>query len=92
MQGFDSRTALPLGDGLAAASRLSDAAARGAGRVVVNGRPTGVAVSHVRQHGGPFPATTGAAHTSVGAAAIDRRLVPVAHQDCPSALLPPEPR
>ncbi|RAG87062.1 aldehyde dehydrogenase (NADP(+)) [Streptacidiphilus pinicola] len=79
-------------DDLAAASRLLDTAARRAGRVVVNGWPTGVAVNRAQQHGGPFPATTGPAHTSVGAAAIDRWLVPVAYQDCPPALLPPELR
>lgn len=60
-----------------------------AGRLVWNGWPTGVAVSRAMHHGGPFPATTHAAHTSVGGAAIRRFLRPVVYQDYPAALLPP---
>jgi NADP-dependent aldehyde dehydrogenase len=59
------------------------------GRVVVNGWPTGVAVTWAQHHGGPFPATTAPAYTSVGAAAIRRWLIPVVYQDCPPLLLPP---
>ncbi len=62
-----------------------------AGRVVVNGWPTGVAVAPAQHHGGPYPATTSTA-TSVGSAAVDRWLRPVVHQDTPPALLPPELR
>ncbi|MEU3713900.1 aldehyde dehydrogenase (NADP(+)) [Streptomyces catenulae] len=62
-----------------------------AGRVVVNGWPTGVAVAPAQHHGGPYPATTSTA-TSVGATAIERWLRPVAYQDTPPALLPPELR
>jgi hypothetical protein len=40
-------------------------------------------------HGGPWPSTTFPAHTSVGTAAIERFLRPVAYQDYPAALLPP---
>jgi NADP-dependent aldehyde dehydrogenase len=40
-------------------------------------------------HGGPFPATTHAGHTSVGGTAIRRFLRPVVYQDYPAALLPP---
>jgi NADP-dependent aldehyde dehydrogenase len=58
------------------------------GRVVVNGWPTGVAVTWAQHHGGPWPATTAPAYTSVGAAAIRRWLVPVVYQDCPPELLP----
>ena len=39
-------------------------------------------------HGGPFPATSNAAFTSVGASAIDRFLRPVCYQDIPDSLLP----
>lgn len=35
-----------------------------AGRLVWNGFPTGVAVAHATHHGGPYPATTSALHTS----------------------------
>jgi NADP-dependent aldehyde dehydrogenase len=59
------------------------------GRVVVDGWPTGVAVTWAQHHGGPWPATTAPAYTSVGAAAIRRWLVPVVYQNCPPMLLPP---
>ena len=59
-----------------------------AGRVVCNGWPTGVAVVAAQQHGGPFPATTAAAFTSVGTAAVRRWLTPVAYQNFPPQLLP----
>jgi len=63
-----------------------------AGRVIFDGFPTGVAVTHGMHHGGPFPATTAPAHTSVGMTAITRWLRPVAFQDAPEAVLPPELR
>ena len=59
------------------------------GRIVFNGWPTGVAVVAAQHHGGPWPATTAPAYTSVGTAAIRRWLVPVAYQDFPPELLPP---
>ncbi|MEV8564048.1 aldehyde dehydrogenase (NADP(+)) [Streptomyces sp. NPDC051322] len=62
-----------------------------AGRVLVNGWPTGVAVAPAQQHGGPYPATTSTS-TSVGGTAIERWLRPVAYQTTPDALLPPELR
>ncbi len=71
--------------GLAA---LLDALARTSGRVLVNGWPTGVAVTPAMQHGGPYPATT-AGGTSVGTAAITRFLRGVAYQNAPQSLLPP---
>ncbi len=61
---------------------------RVAGRIVCNGWPTGVAVVAAQHHGGPWPATTVPAYTSVGTAAIRRWLVPVAYQDLPAELLP----
>ncbi|MEU5628134.1 aldehyde dehydrogenase (NADP(+)) [Streptomyces tendae] len=62
-----------------------------AGRVLVNGWPTGVAVAAAQQHGGPYPATTSTS-TSVGGTAIERWLRPVAYQGVPEALLPVELR
>ncbi|CAG7634115.1 aldehyde dehydrogenase (NADP(+)) [Actinacidiphila bryophytorum] len=62
-----------------------------AGRVLVNGWPTGVAVAPAQHHGGPYPATTSTS-TSVGATAIERWLRPVTYQDTPPALLPAELR
>ncbi|MBP2702797.1 aldehyde dehydrogenase (NADP(+)) [Microbispora sp. RL4-1S] len=63
-----------------------------AGRLVWNGWPTGVAVCWAMHHGGPWPATTAPAYTSVGTASIRRWLTPVAYQDWPDELLPPELR
>lgn len=62
--------------------------AQNAGRVLLGGWPTGVAVTPAQQHGGPWPATTNDSGTSVGSAAIDRFLRPVAYQGVPQALLP----
>lgn len=59
-----------------------------AGRIVFNGWPTGVEVSYAMVHGGPYPASTMPASTSVGAEAIKRWLRPVAYQSVPDALLP----
>jgi NADP-dependent aldehyde dehydrogenase len=61
---------------------------RKAGRLVVNGFPTGVEVSYAIVHGGPSPATSDSRVTSVGAMAIDRFLRPVCYQDFPASLLP----
>ncbi|MFF2389254.1 aldehyde dehydrogenase family protein [Agromyces sp. NPDC058104] len=61
-----------------------------AGRLVFNGWPTGVAIAWGQHHGGGWPATTASVHTSVGATAIRRWLTPVAWQDAPAAVLPPE--
>jgi NADP-dependent aldehyde dehydrogenase len=60
-----------------------------AGRVLWNDWPTGVTVSWAQQHGGPYPATTTPTTTSVGTAAIERFLRPVAWQGFPDVLLPP---
>jgi 2,5-dioxopentanoate dehydrogenase len=62
---------------------------RKAGRILANGFPTGVEVSHAMVHGGPYPAGSSALHTSVGTAAIERFLRPVCYQDLPDFLLPP---
>ncbi|MBI5667414.1 MAG: aldehyde dehydrogenase (NADP(+)) [Chloroflexi bacterium] len=59
-----------------------------AGRLIWNGFPTGVEVVYAMQHGGPYPATTAPATTSVGMTAIKRFMRPVAYQNMPDALLP----
>lgn len=59
-----------------------------AGRILVNGWPTGVEVGHAMVHGGPFPATSDSRTTSVGTLAIERFLRPVAYQNIPDVLLP----
>ncbi len=60
-----------------------------AGRLVINGFPTGVEVSHAMVHGGPYPSTTDSRTTSVGTAAIYRFTRPVCYQNLPQQLLPP---
>jgi NADP-dependent aldehyde dehydrogenase len=72
----------------AIAPALIELAGEHAGRVLWNQWPTGVSVTHAQQHGGPYPATTAPATTSVGTAAISRFLRPVAYQGLPQALLP----
>jgi NADP-dependent aldehyde dehydrogenase len=71
---------------------LVDVLEERAGRVIFDGFPTGVAVTYGMHHGGPFPATTAPAHTSVGMTAIRRFLRPVAFQNAPAHVLPPELR
>jgi NADP-dependent aldehyde dehydrogenase len=61
---------------------------RKAGRLLVNGFPTGVEVTYAMVHGGPPPATSDSRVTSVGAMSIERFLRPVCYQDFPAALLP----
>lgn len=73
---------------LDAAHALLPTLERKAGRVLVNGWPTGVEVCDAMVHGGPFPATSDARSTSVGTAAIQRFLRPVCYQGFPDALLP----
>jgi NADP-dependent aldehyde dehydrogenase len=75
-------------DGDGDAGWLLEVAQAKAGRVIVNGYPTGVGVSWSMQHGGPWPATTAPAATSVGAGSIERWLRPVTYQNVPEALLP----
>jgi NADP-dependent aldehyde dehydrogenase len=61
-----------------------------AGRVLLNGYPTGVEVCPSIQHGGPYPATTDSRFTSVGTAAILRFARPVCFQNFAAKLLPAE--
>lgn len=70
------------------AARLVPVLELKAGRILVNGWPTGVEVAHAMVHGGPFPATSDGRTTSVGSLAIDRFLRPVSYQNMPAALLP----
>ncbi|MCX4544287.1 aldehyde dehydrogenase (NADP(+)) [Streptomyces sp. NBC_01565] len=75
----------------AGAAELVERVTSLAGRIVVNGWPTGVAVAPAQHHGGPYPAATSHS-TSVGGTAIERWLRPVAYQSVPDALLPAELR
>ena len=69
---------------------LLDTLERRAGRVILNGFPTGVEVSPAMNHGGPYPATTDTRFTSVGTGAILRFARPVCLQGYPDVMLPAE--
>ena len=90
-RGFDGQLTATLhmdaGD-TALAQRLMPVLERMAGRVLVNGFPTGVEVCDSMVHGGPYPASTNFGATSVGTLSIRRFLRPVCYQNLPDALLP----
>lgn len=60
------------------------------GRLVFNGFPTGVEVTHAMVHGGPYPATSDGRSTSVGSLAVLRFARPVCYQGFPDEALPAE--
>src|ERR1700685_147109 len=62
------------------------------GRILFNGFPTGVEVSHAMVHGGRFPAPSDSRSTSVGSQAILRFARHVCYQDFTDAALPQELR
>ncbi|WP_299360545.1 aldehyde dehydrogenase (NADP(+)) [uncultured Paracoccus sp.] len=71
----------------ALARRLLPVLAQKAGRVLVNGFPTGVEVADAMVHGGPYPASTNFGATSVGTLSIRRFLRPVCFQNLPDYIL-----
>lgn len=75
---------------IAAHADLLAALERKAGRLIVNGFPTGVEVCNAMIHGGPYPATSDSRTTSVGTLAIYRFARPVCYQNFPQAALPDE--
>jgi 2,5-dioxopentanoate dehydrogenase len=81
-------TVIGLNEDIAAFSNCIEVLHSKVGRLLYNGVPTGVEVCHAMVHGGPFPATTNAGSTSVGADAIKRFARPVCLQDCPPEFLP----
>jgi NADP-dependent aldehyde dehydrogenase len=85
-------TATILGDeaDLAAHRELIEILERKVGRLIFNGFPTGVEVTHAMVHGGPYPSTSGPRFTSVGSLAIYRFARPVCFQGFPQQMLPPE--
>jgi NADP-dependent aldehyde dehydrogenase len=88
LQGQLTATLIAEPDDLHAFASLVPLLERKAGRLLLNGYPTGVEVSDAMVHGGPYPATSDARGTSVGTLAIDRFLRPVCFQNYPDALLP----
>ena len=90
LQGHLTATVYGTNDDLQEYRELIDILQMKVGRLVVNGFPTGVEVTHAMVHGGPYPATTDSRSTSVGTTAIYRFTRPVCYQDFPDFLLPAE--
>jgi len=60
------------------------------GRLLFNGFPTGVEVTHAMVHGGPYPSTSDGRSTSVGSQALFRFARLVCYQNFPDSALPEE--
>jgi len=88
LEGHLTATVHGTADELADYADLLDVLSQKVGRLIINGFPTGVEVSHAMNHGGPFPATTDVLSTSVGTNAIRRFARPICYQNFPDALLP----
>lgn len=90
LQGQLTVTVMAAKDELPGYADLLDRVQEIAGRLILNGVPTGVEVCAAMQHGGPYPATNDSRFTSVGSNAIYRFVRPLAWQDWEDALLPDE--
>jgi alpha-ketoglutaric semialdehyde dehydrogenase len=90
MQGQLTATVMAEKEELAQYKSITNKLAKLAGRVILNGPPTGVEVGNAIQHGGPFPATSDSRFTSVGTGAIKRFVRPVCWQNWEHDLLPEE--
>jgi NADP-dependent aldehyde dehydrogenase len=90
LDGHLTATLLGSDEDLAAHRELIAVLEQKAGRIIFNGFPTGVEVSHAMVHGGPYPATSDARFTSVGTRSIYRFARPVCFQNFPDALVPDE--
>jgi NADP-dependent aldehyde dehydrogenase len=90
LDGHLTATILGDEDDLAANRELIRILEQKAGRLIFNGFPTGVEVSHAMVHGGPYPSTSDPRFTSVGSLAIYRFVRPVCFQGFPQSELPPE--
>ncbi len=90
LDGHLTATILGDQDDLLAHRELIQILEQKAGRLLVNGFPTGVEVTHAMVHGGPYPSTSDPRFTSVGTQAIYRFAKPVCYQNFPQQLLPIE--
>jgi 2,5-dioxopentanoate dehydrogenase len=93
IRGLEGQLTATLHASEAELSRFADLIAileRKAGRLIVNGYPTGVEVCHAMVHGGPYPATSDSRTTSVGTMAIVRFARPICYQNFPQGALPDE--
>ena len=90
LEGQLTATVHATSEEIAAAGPLLDVLERKAGRLIVDGFPTGVEVCDSMVHGGPYPATSDSRSTSVGTRSVERFCRLVAYQDFPDELLPDE--
>ena len=75
---------------LGAGRDIIDIAGEKAGRLIINGVPTGVEVCPSMQHGGPYPACTDSRFSALGTDSVKRFSRPVAFQNFPDSLFPDE--
>ena len=88
IKGQISTTIMGTDNDLATNKNLLEIATTIAGRVLLNGVPTGVEVCDSMVHGGPYPASTDSRFTAVGVKAVKRWLRPISFQNWPDQLLP----
>ena len=88
IKGQISTTIMGTDDDLATNKNLLEIATTIAGRVLLNGVPTGVEVCDSMVHGGPYPASTDSRFTAVGVKEVKRWLRPISFQNWPDDLLP----
>ncbi len=88
LEGQLTATVHGTADDLRQAAKLLEILEQKAGRLIINGFPTGVEVCPSMNHGGPYPATTDTRFTSVGTAALQRFVRPICYQDFPASQLP----
>ncbi len=90
LSGHLTATLIGAEEDLARNADLVEILERKVGRLIFNGYPTGVEVSHAMVHGGPYPATSDGRFTSVGSQSIYRFARPVCYQNFPGDNLPTE--
>jgi NADP-dependent aldehyde dehydrogenase len=88
LEGQLTCTVMGTHDEIAHHPSLMAAIADRCGRLILNGVPTGVEVCLSMHHGGPYPSSTDARFTSVGADGIKRFARPLSYQQWPDELLP----
>jgi NADP-dependent aldehyde dehydrogenase len=88
LEGQLTCTVMGTNDEIAHHPALMAAIADRCGRLVLNGVPTGVEVCLSMHHGGPYPSSTDARFSSVGADGIKRFARPLSYQQWPDELLP----
>ncbi|MCK7554682.1 aldehyde dehydrogenase (NADP(+)) [Chitinophaga sedimenti] len=90
LKGQLTTTLMATAEDIKANQDLLDLQTTLAGRIILNGAPTGVEVCAAMVHGGPFPSTTDPRFTSVGSSAIQRWVRPVCFQGFTEEMLPAE--